>query len=372
MFVDDVTIADPPQLISRFPRPPRHPHVQWPLSSRKWPWNVSSLNSSHFSSSFLSHPFFCFWIDKYGQLYVRIDVISLSSLSLFLDWQIWSTICQNWYGYLNISQNGFPHFFLINTINILDFHRRFKGHSSHVHWTCLSYSDQPRTPSTTDVQFLGHPHSATRAIGTTKKNTPTYKELRNVATCQDRNMHSIAPTLGESCHWCWRQWCIHGKWRSLRDLGTHSFKDYRRKHDFSDAMKSEYNQHLAAPMASRITSNSANAFFSSGNCKTLEVPWKFWYAIANCLPSLTFEVLPKKDASQLQTSPPRNRKIQNSNFTSFHKSGVFSPPIPQQQPAAFLFNIQVTLSRRKVPVAGAQARTLEPLGLTRCLHETLG
>ena len=38
-----------------------------------------------------------------------------------------------------------------------------------------------------------------------QKNTPTYKELRNVATYQDRNMHSIAPTLGESCHWCWRQ-----------------------------------------------------------------------------------------------------------------------------------------------------------------------
>ena len=29
-------------------------------------------------TSFLSHPFF--WIDKYGQLYVRIDVISQSSL----------------------------------------------------------------------------------------------------------------------------------------------------------------------------------------------------------------------------------------------------------------------------------------------------
>ena len=41
------------------------------------------LTSSHFSSSFLSHPFFCFWIDKYGQLYVRIDVISQSSLFLF-------------------------------------------------------------------------------------------------------------------------------------------------------------------------------------------------------------------------------------------------------------------------------------------------
>ena len=34
-------------------------------------------------TSFLSHPFFFFWIDKYGQLYVRIDVISQSSLFLF-------------------------------------------------------------------------------------------------------------------------------------------------------------------------------------------------------------------------------------------------------------------------------------------------
>lgn len=65
-------------------------------------------------------------------------------------------------------------------------------------------------------------------------------------------------------------------------------------------------------------------------------------------------------------------KSKNSNFTSFHKVG-FSPPIPhQQQRRHFCFNIQVTLSRRKVPVAGAQARTLEPLTLTRCLHETLG